>query len=81
MVPTFSSFEATDHKEHFRKILAGFSSLAAFLGTTSKFFRLPNAQCNAESIGTNFKSKKGKSKKLVCPFLIALFHFGTNLIK
>ena len=34
-----------------------------------------------ESIGTDVKSQKSKTKKLVCPFLIALFHFETNLIK
>ena len=32
-------------------------------------------------MSTNFKSQKWKSKKLVCPFLIALFLFETNLIK
>ena len=36
---------------------------------------------NAESIGTNFKSQKWKTRKLVCHFLIALFHFKTNIIK
>ena len=70
---------------NFRNILAGFSSLAAFLGTTpaylKKWVRLFDAEFNAESIGINFKSQKWKSKKLVCSFLIALFHFDTNLTK
>ena len=38
------------------------------------------AEFNAETIGTDFKSQKLKTKKLVCPFLIALFYFETNLI-
>ena len=42
---------------------------------------MPDAEYNAELIGTNFKSQKWKTKKLVCPFLIAHFHFETNLIK
>ena len=29
----------------------------------------------------NLKSRKGKPKKLVCSFLFAHFHFGTDLIK
>ena len=32
-------------------------------------------------LGTNLKSKKSKPKKLVFPFLFALFHFRTDLIK
>ena len=36
---------------------------------------------NAKSIDTNLKSQKSKSKILVFPFLIALFHFETYLIK
>ena len=39
MVPTFSGFAATDHKGHFRKILTGFSSLAAFLCTKPTFLK------------------------------------------
>ena len=62
MVPAFSSFAVIDHKRHFRKILTGFSSLAAFVGTTpiflKKWVRLPDAEFNAESSGTNLKSQK-----------------------
>ena len=39
LIPTFSSFAATDHKGHFGKALTGFSSLAAFLGTTPTFLK------------------------------------------
>ena len=38
-VPMFSSFAAIYHKGHFRKILTGFSSLAAFLGTKLVFLK------------------------------------------
>ena len=37
LVRTFSSFAAIDHEGHFRKILTGFSSFAALLGTTPTF--------------------------------------------
>ena len=46
-----------------------------------KWIRLPDTKFNAESVGTNFKSQKWKSKTFVCSFLNALFHFETNLIK
>ena len=39
MVPIFSSFAAIGHKGHFRKILTGFSSLAAFICTTPTFLK------------------------------------------
>ena len=45
-----------------------------------KWVRFPDSEFNAESICTNLKSQKWKNKKLVCPFLIALFHHETNLI-
>ena len=84
LVPTFFSFAAIDRKGDFRKILTGFSSLAAFLGTMPTFLKksqLPDTEVNAESIGTSFKSQKWESKKLVSPFLTSLFHFETSLIK
>ena len=71
MVPTFSSFAAIDHKEHFRKNLTGFLNLAAFLGTTPTFLKkneLPDAESNAESIGTNVKSQKRIKQKVCMPF-------------
>ena len=58
LVPTFSSFAAINQKGYFRKNLIGFSSLAAFLDITSKFYRLPDGEYNAESIGINFKFQK-----------------------
>ena len=82
MVPTFFSFAVIDNKGNFRKNSTG---LAAFLGTMLTFLKkmssLPNTEFNAESIGTSFTSQKWRSKKLVSTFLIALFHFETNLIK
>ena len=40
----------------------------------------PDAEFNSERIGTNLKSQKWKTKKLVCSFLLAPFHFEINLI-
>ena len=75
MVWKFSSFAAIDSKGHFRKKLTGFSNLAAFLVAMPTFLKklswVPNTEFNAESVGTSFKSQKWKSKKLVCPFLVA----------
>ena len=45
-----------------------------------KWSIVPDAKFNPEWIGTNIKSQKWKTKKLVCPFLLALFHFETHLI-
>ena len=45
-----------------------------------KMVMVPDAEFNPEWIGTNLKSQKWKTKKLVCPFLLAPFHFETNLI-
>ena len=39
LVPTFSSVAAIDHKGHFRKILAGFLRLVAFIGTMPTFLK------------------------------------------
>ena len=62
MVLSFSNFAAIDYKGHFREILTGFSSLAAFLETTSTFLKkkiagLPDAEFNAEYIDTDLKSQ------------------------
>ena len=43
-----------------------------------KMSQVLDTEFNAESFGTSFKSQKWKSKKLVCPFLVALFHSETN---
>ena len=69
LVPTFSSFTTiqTTFQKNFNWIF--------------KFGCLSDAELNPESIDTNFKSQKWKSKNLVCPFLIVLFYFETNLIK
>ena len=68
MVPTFPSFPVINRKGHFRNILTGFSSLAAFLGFMPTFVKemsqLPYTEFNAESIGTSFKFEKRKRKKL-----------------
>ena len=55
--------------------------LVPFLNFLKTQVKLPDAEFNVELIGTNFKSQKWKTKKLVCPFLIALFYFETTLTK
>ena len=55
--------------------------LVPFLHVLRTSVNLADAEFNAESIGTIFESQKWKSKKLLCPFLIALFYFETKLIK
>ena len=56
--------------------------MTAFLPTFwKKTVRLSDAEFNDESLGTNLKSQKLKTKKLVYPFLLVVFHFETNLIK
>ena len=57
---------AIDQKGHFRT----FSNLAGFLGTIPTISS--DAEFNDESIGTNFKSQKRKTKKLECHFLTTL---------
>ena len=68
MVPTFLSFPVINRKGHFRNILTGFSSLAAFLGFMPTFVKemsqLPYTEFNAESIDTSFKFEKRKREKL-----------------
>ena len=58
--------------------------MASFTGTTLMFLkktvRFSDIELNAELIGTNFKSQKWKTIKLVCPFLIPVCHFETSLI-
>ena len=88
MVPTFSSFAAIDNKGHFRKNLTGFSSLAVFLVAMPTFLKkwvrylIQNLMLNRLAPVSNPKNEKVKrSKTLVCPFLVALFHFETSLIK
>ena len=85
-VPVISSFAAIGHKEHFRKNVARIFKFCCFTWYHFYIFekesdRFPDAEFNVEAIGTNFKSLKLKTKKLVCPFLIVRFHFETNLIK
>ena len=82
---TYQRVKVIDYKGYFRKLLTGFSSLAAFLVLRLHFWknwvRLPDAEFNAESISTNFKFQNWERKKFECLFLIAFFHFETNLIK
>ena len=85
-VPVISSFAAIGHKEHFRKNVAHIFKFCCFTWyhfyiSEKKSDRFPDAEFNVEAIGTNFKSQKLKTKKLVCAFLIVRFHFETNLIK
>ena len=84
LIQIFSSFAAIDQKGHFRKILTRifkFGSFYWYLHFLKTIIKLPDAEFNAELIDTDFKSQKWKTKKFVCPFLIALFYFKTNLIK
>ena len=83
MVPTFSSFTAIDHKGHFWKKLTRIFKLGCFPWYhayifETKWVRFPGAEQNTVSIDINFKSQKWKSRKILFPFLIALFHFETN---
>ena len=55
--------------------------LVPFLHVFKIYVTWPEAEFKSESIGTSFKSQKWKTKKLVCPFLIVLFYFETNLIE
>ena len=74
MVPTFSNFCSYRSQRTFQKNSnSDFQVWLLFTPTKAEF--------NAESIGNNLQSQKWKRKKLVYPFLIALFHFETNLIK
>ena len=63
-----------------------FSSLAAFHCTTPRFtkkkldFLMQNLMLN-QLVLIYFKSQELKPKMLLCPFLIAFFHFDTILIK
>ena len=84
LIQIFSSFAAIDRKGHFRKILTRifkFGSFYWYLHFLKTIIKLPDAEFNAELIDTDFKSQKWKTKTFVCPFLIALFYFKTNLIK
>ena len=81
MITTFWSFPATDYKGHFRKFLTWILKFGFFSRYHAYIFedkvKLPDAEFNAESTDTHFQPQKWKRKKLVCPFLIALFHFET----
>ena len=74
MVPTFSNFCSYRSQRTFQKNSnSDFQVWLLFTPTKAEF--------NAESIGNNLQSQKWKREKFVYPFLIALFHFETNLIK
>ena len=77
----FSSYRS---QRTFLKNFNWIFKFGCFSGTTptwKKWVRLLDSGFNAEAIGTNSRSQKWKSKKFVCPFLVTLFHFETNLIK
>ena len=61
----------------------GFSSLATFLGTTPTFLKKLGwiSRLNLMLDQIKFQIPKGKTKKLVFPFLTALFYFEINLIR
>ena len=61
LVPTLSSFSAIGHKGHFRKILTQIFKFGCFFWYhayifETKWVRFSDAELNAASIGTNFKS-------------------------
>ena len=87
LIPTFSNFVATNHKVHFRKVLTQilkfrcFSWYHAYIFVNNKSnIPMQNLMLNRLAPISNPKNEKAKSS-LVCPFLIALFHFETYLIK
>ena len=84
-VPPFSNIVVISNKGHFHKTLTWIFKFGCFSWyhthiLEKKKVRSPNAELNAKSNVTYFKSQKRKTRKLVCPFLIAPFHFETNLI-
>ena len=61
----------------------GFSSLATFLGTKPTFLKKMGwmSRLNLMLDQIKFQIPKGKTKKLVFPFLTALFYIEINLIR
>ena len=80
LVPTFSSFVAIDHKGHFRKILTRIFKFRCFSWFHTPIFEKNELDLLMQNLMLNqltpiSNSKNEKYKKLVCPFLIALFLF------
>ena len=62
LIPTFSSFAATDHKGHFRKILNGIFKFGYFwLIFEKKQFLMQNLMLNRLATISNPKNEKAKS--------------------
>ena len=83
LVPTFSTFAAIDHKGHFRKILTRIFKFRCFSWFHTPIFEKNELDLLMQNLMLNqltpiSNSKNEKSKKLVCPFLIALFYFEAN---
>ena len=81
-----SNFAATGHKGRFRKILTYIFRFGCFSWYHPHIFEKNDLDFLLQNIILNWnapflRSQKSKPKKLVCPFLLALFHFETNLIK
>ena len=83
VVLVLSSFGTIAYKVHFRKVLTQIFKFGCFSWYHVYIFHENDADAkfNAKSIRTNFKYQKLKAKKLVYPFLVAVLHFETNLIK
>ena len=72
-------------KDISEKIYLAFPNVPAFLANKPTFFKTRqdtfcDTEFDAELKGNNFKSQKGKTRKLIWFLLIALFHFEINLI-
>ena len=80
MVRGLLIFATIDHnfKQDFQDWLLFWVPCSDFWKT---WVRFPDAEFDTESIYTDLRYQKLRGKKLVCPFLSALFYFETNLIK
>ena len=72
-------------KDISEKIYLAFPNVPAFLANKPTYFKTRqdtfcDTEFDAELKGNNFKSQKGKTRKLIWFLLIALFHFEINLI-
>ena len=81
LVPELSKFAVTSAKRCFRKTSTQISKLGCFSRFHTHIFEKLNTSFSAESIATNLKFQKRKTKKFVCPFLLPVFHFESNFLK
>ena len=86
LVPALSTFAVIGGKGHFRKILTQFFEFCCSPRYHALIFekiivQLHDPEFNTESIGTNFKSQKSKTKKLACPFYIGNYMAITSFTR